>query len=154
MGSTFILKVRTSLKSSQLFFQHGRPAFSTLQPPWVLSVCSREPSLTLGVRRTHRSSSGQTKGQGGVRNSTIRSGEEDGTVNGGGDERSAPRQRIHKSVFAAGTAKRTADILRRRAPLVCEYKDEEEPERRSDRGAGEHASPPLFRYLTAHDVFG
>uniref|UniRef100_A0AAX7VKE0 Mitochondrial ribonuclease P catalytic subunit n=1 Tax=Astatotilapia calliptera TaxID=8154 RepID=A0AAX7VKE0_ASTCA len=130
MGSTFILKVRTSLKSSQLFFQHGRPAFSTLQPPWVLSVCSREPSLTLGVRRTHRSSSGQTKGQGGVRNSTIRSGEEDGTVNGGGDKRSAPRQRIHKSVFAAGTAKRTADILRRRAPLVCEYKDEEEPERR------------------------
>ncbi|XP_039898752.1 mitochondrial ribonuclease P catalytic subunit [Simochromis diagramma] len=141
MGSTFILKVRTSLKSSQLFFQHGRPAFSTLQPPWVLSVCSREPSLTLGVRRTHRSSSGQTKGQGGVRNSTIRSGEEDGTVNGGGDKRSAPRQRIHKSVFAAGTAKRTADILRRRAPLVCEYKDEEEPERRSDRGAG-RLQPP------------
>uniref|UniRef100_A0A3B4H6Y4 Mitochondrial ribonuclease P catalytic subunit n=1 Tax=Pundamilia nyererei TaxID=303518 RepID=A0A3B4H6Y4_9CICH len=141
MGSTFILKVRTSLKSSQLFFQHGRPAFSTLQPPWVLSVCSREPSLTLGVRRTHRSSSGQTKGEGGVRNSTIRSGEEDGTVNGGGDKRSAPRQRIHKSVFAAGTAKRTADILRRRAPLVCEYKDEEEPERRSDRGAG-RLQPP------------
>uniref|UniRef100_A0A3Q4GSR9 Mitochondrial ribonuclease P catalytic subunit n=1 Tax=Neolamprologus brichardi TaxID=32507 RepID=A0A3Q4GSR9_NEOBR len=141
MGSTFILKVRTSLKSSQLFFLHGRPAFSTLQPPWVLSVCSREPSLTLGVRRTHRSSSGQTEGQGGVRNRIIRSGEEDGTVNGEGNKRSAPRQRIHKSVFAAGTAKRTADILRRRAPLVCEYKDEEEPERRSARGAGELQPP-------------
>lgn len=147
MASTFILKVRTSLKSSQLFFHHGRPAFSSLQPPWALSVCSREPSRTLGVRRIHRSSSGQTEGQGGVRNSAIRRGEEDGAVNGGGDKRSAPWQRIHKSVFAAGTAKRTADILRRKAPLVCEDKDEEEPEHRTARGAGEHASPTLFRLV-------
>uniref|UniRef100_A0A3Q0S6R9 ribonuclease P n=1 Tax=Amphilophus citrinellus TaxID=61819 RepID=A0A3Q0S6R9_AMPCI len=134
MGSTFILKARTCLKSSQLLLHQGSPAFSTLKPPQARSLCTRDLSLTLGVRQTHRSSSGQTEGQGGVKNTINRRGEDDGPVNGRRDKRSAPWQRpfVPKSVFAAGTAKRTAEMLRRKAPLVCE--DEEEPEWRTARG--------------------
>ncbi|XP_030574423.1 mitochondrial ribonuclease P catalytic subunit [Archocentrus centrarchus] len=141
MGSTFILKARTCLKSSQLLLHQGSPAFSTLKPPQARSLCTRDLSLTLGVRQTHRSSSGQTEGQGGVKKTINRRGEDDGPVNGRRDKRSAPWQRpvVPKSVFAAGTAKRTAEMLRRKAPLVCE--DEEEPEWRTARGAG-RLQPP------------
>lgn len=138
MGSTFILKARTCLKSSQLLLHTGGPAFSPLNPPQARFLYTRDLSLTLGVRQTHRSSSGQ----GGVKNSFTRRGEDDSPGNGGGDKRFSLRQKplFPKSVFAAGTARRTAEMQRRKVPLVCE--DEEEPKRRTDRGEGEKCRQP------------
>ncbi|XP_028421783.1 mitochondrial ribonuclease P catalytic subunit isoform X1 [Perca flavescens] len=153
MGSTLILKVRICLKPLKPFFHQGSVAFFTLNPSLCKSsqlplsarfLCTRDTKPNPGGRQTDKSNSGRTNGQGGVKNSTIRCREEelwDGAVNGKG-KRSTLWQRpsFPKSVFAAGTAKRTAEMLKRKQYVG-------EPEGRTTRGAAKVHPPD--RPLTA-----
>ncbi|XP_073340597.1 mitochondrial ribonuclease P catalytic subunit [Pagrus major] len=148
MGSTLILTVRICHRPLQPFFHQGSSAFTTLktslckssqQPLSARFLCTRDTNLNPGVRQADRRNSGQ----GGVKNTTIRRREEeswDDAVKGRG-KTSTLRQRpsFPKSVFAAGTAKRTAEMMMRKPALVSQ--DEEEPEGRVTRGAGK-VEPP------------
>lgn len=77
----------------------------------------------------------------GVKNGTIRRRDEGLWDDATGRGKSFVRQKpaFPKSVFAAGTAKRTTEMLRRKTALVHEDDEEQrvgEPERRASRGAG------------------
>lgn len=81
-----------------------------------------------------------------MKNGTIRRREEDlwdDSVKGSGKSftlRQSPS--FPKSVFAAGTAKRTAEMLKRKTALVSQVEGwhEEEPEGRTTSGAGRTTS--------------
>ncbi|XP_040055529.2 mitochondrial ribonuclease P catalytic subunit isoform X1 [Gasterosteus aculeatus] len=156
MGSSLIIKVRLCLKASKSFFYQGGSAFYTLnasvrktsQLPFAARfLCTRHNNPKPGGRPTDTGNSRQTDGQGGVRNSTVRRREEelwDGATKGGGKSAALwQRPSSHKSVFAAGTAKRTAEMLKRKTSAVSQ--DEErhggEPEGRTPRGAAK-VQPP------------
>lgn len=146
MGSTFILKVRISLKPLKPFFRQGSSAFftpntslckSSQLPLSARFLCTRDSNPSPGSREMDR------RNRGGVRNGTIRRREEEmweGAVKGSGKS-STLRQKpsFPKSVFAAGTAKRTAEMLKRKAALGGQ--DEEDPEGRTARAAGK-VQPP------------
>ncbi|XP_032357144.1 mitochondrial ribonuclease P catalytic subunit [Etheostoma spectabile] len=147
MGSTFILKVRICLNPLKAFFYRGSLASFTLNPSLCKSpqlplsarfLCTRDTKSNPGGRQTDKSNSGRTDGQSGVNNGTIRCRDEelwDGAVKGK-DKSSTLWQRpsFPKSVFAAGTAKRTAEMLRRKQHVG-------EPEGRTTRGAAK-VHPP------------
>ncbi|XP_074517099.1 mitochondrial ribonuclease P catalytic subunit [Sebastes fasciatus] len=151
MGSTLILKVRLCLQKP--FFHQGGSALFRLNtssqlPVSARSLCTRHTNPNPGGRQTDRRNSGQTDGQqGGVRNSPIRRREEDlwdGAVKGRGkSDTFGQRPSFTKSVFAAGTAKRTAEMLKRKAALVSEDEEqhEGEPEGRTSRRAAK-VQPP------------
>ncbi|TNN58655.1 Mitochondrial ribonuclease P protein 3 [Liparis tanakae] len=161
MGPALILQVRMCLKPFKPFFYQGSSTFYTLNtllcksPQLPLSarlLCTRHKNPTSGARQADRGNGGQADGQGGVRNSGNRRREEelwDGAETGKGQsasiwQRTAPL----KSVFAAGTAKRTAEMLKRKAlPDVEEHA--EEPEVRTRRGPGKVQPPD--RPLSAAD---
>ncbi|XP_044023556.1 mitochondrial ribonuclease P catalytic subunit [Siniperca chuatsi] len=148
MGSILILKVRICLKPLKPFFHQGSSAFFTLNtslcksPQLPLSarfLCTRDTNSNPGGRQTDRRNSGH----GGVKNGTIRRREEelwDDAVKGRG-KGSTLRQKpfFPKSVFAAGTAKWTTEILKSKTALGIQ--DEEEPEGRTTRRAGK-VQPP------------
>ncbi|KAK9533352.1 hypothetical protein VZT92_008474 [Zoarces viviparus] len=154
MGSTWILKVRICLKPFKPFFYQGSSAFYTLNtskssqlPLSARFLCTRDTNPIPGDRQTNRGNSGHTDGQGGVNNSTNRRREGelwDGAAKGRG--RSSPlwqRPSPPKSVFAAGTAKRMAEMLKRKTSQVSQDEEQDggKPEGRTRRGAAK-VQPP------------
>ncbi|KAK2826348.1 hypothetical protein Q5P01_020562 [Channa striata] len=147
-----IIKVGICLKSVQPFFYQGRSGFLNIKaalwksaqlPLTAHFLCTGHTNPKLGRRLTDAQNGKQTDGQGGLKNRAIRHRNEemyDDAV-GGRLKNSTLQQRssFPKSVFAAGTAKRTAEMLKRKAAIVSQ--DEEEPERRTARGAGK-VQPP------------
>ncbi|KAM7376661.1 hypothetical protein PAMP_006379 [Pampus punctatissimus] len=139
MGSTLILKVRTCLKP---FFHQGSSAFLTIKNPLVVTptarfLCTRNTSPNPAARDTNRRNSRQTSGHGGGKHGTIGWAEKelwDGAVEGRGNS-FYPR-----SVFTAGTAKRTAEMLRRKESVALE--DEEQDEEESARKGSGKLQPP------------
>ncbi|KAM4723627.1 mitochondrial ribonuclease P catalytic subunit isoform 2-T2 [Anableps anableps] len=123
MGSTLLLKVRICFMSPQLT--------STAR-----FLCTRAIKPTLGGRQVDKNNSGQTR----IANKTIRQGTEDGKSH----KTSLLLQKsFTKSVFAAGTAKRTAELMKRKAPLVSKEEDQHEEEhgRRAERRTGKRQPP-------------
>ncbi|XP_033497711.1 mitochondrial ribonuclease P catalytic subunit [Epinephelus lanceolatus] len=146
MGSTLILKVRICLKPFKPFFYQGSSAFFTLNtslckssqlPVLARFLCTRDTNPNLGGRQTDRRNSGRSDRQGGVKNSTIRHKEWglwDDSVKGRGKSSTLwQRPSIPKSVFAAGTAKRTTELLKRKAAVASQEEEQHvgEPTRRS-----------------------
>lgn len=144
MGSTFILNVRIWQKPLKTFFQQGTHLFmsntSMCKSQLPLSarfLCSRDSVSIPDGRYKNKGNSTQ----GGVKKSTTRYRDEelwdDAML---GKRKTTVRQTpaFPKSVFAAGTAKRTAEMLRRKSPLLSpdEEEHEEELRGRSARGAG------------------
>ncbi|XP_033991227.1 mitochondrial ribonuclease P catalytic subunit [Trematomus bernacchii] len=126
MGSTLLFKGRICLKP---FYHRG--SFFTLNssifksshlPLSARSLCTRGPFPKPGARHTDRSSDTQ----GGVNKSTFQNREEDFGDGARRGKSSTVRQKpsFPKSVFAAGTAKRTAEIQKRKAALF--FQEEEQ----------------------------
>ncbi|XP_067336821.1 mitochondrial ribonuclease P catalytic subunit isoform X2 [Channa argus] len=146
-----IIKVGICLKSVQPLFYQGRSGFLTMKAAlWNLTqlpltaqfLCTRHTNPKLGRRLTDGQNSRQTDGQPGLRNGAIRHGKEEMKDDMEGSLKSftlRQRSSFPKSVFAAGTAKRTAEMLKRKSAVVS--KDEEKPETRTARGAGK-VKPP------------
>ncbi|XP_042356751.1 mitochondrial ribonuclease P catalytic subunit isoform X2 [Plectropomus leopardus] len=115
MGSTLILK------SSQL-------------PPSARFLCTRDNNPYPGDGQTSKRSSGWTQGHGGVKNSTIRRRTEeylrDSVEVSDKSSTAWRRSPVSKSVFAAGTAKRMTEMLKRKSALVS-LDDQEDPEERA-----------------------
>ncbi|XP_069029083.1 mitochondrial ribonuclease P catalytic subunit isoform X1 [Embiotoca jacksoni] len=134
MSSTVLLKVRICLKSSQPFFT---PTTALWKSP-ARFLCIRDTNSNLGGRQTEGRSSGRTDGHGRTPNGTVRRGRDELR-----DEDVVSRRRekpsFPKSVFAAGTAKRTTDFLKRKTSPVSE--EEEETERRTTRRTGRMQPP-------------
>lgn len=137
-----ILTVRICHKPFQTFCQQGSSAFTTLktslckssqQPLSARFLCTRDRNPNPGVRQADTRNSGQGAGK----NTRRREDESWGDTQKGRGKTSTLRQKpsFPKSVFAAGTAKRTAEMMIRKPALVCQ--DEEEPEGRMTRGAGQ-----------------
>ncbi|XP_017281594.1 mitochondrial ribonuclease P catalytic subunit [Kryptolebias marmoratus] len=118
MGSTLILKVRICLKSARFF-------------------CTRELKPNLRGQQTVRGVSDQADGRGGgLRNRDIFQVREDG----GGRKHSVRKlPSFPKSVFAAGTAKRTTEMLKRKTSRLSVA--EEEPEPRASKKEGKLQPP-------------
>ncbi|TMS20892.1 Mitochondrial ribonuclease P catalytic subunit [Larimichthys crocea] len=152
MGSTLMYKVRICQKAVQPLFHQRSSAFFMLKaegrssqiPLSARFLCTRDSDSHLGSRQTDRRSSGQT----GVKNTTIRGREEESWYDAAsGRGRSSPLRQHHpfpKSVFAAGTAKRTTELLKKKAALAS--RDEEElvegtEGRTTTRGAGKMQPP-------------
>lgn len=149
MGSTIILKVRICQKTLKPLFHPGSSAFFTQKTslckslqlaPSARFLCTRDSNP--GGRDINR----RYTGQGGTKKNTIRQREEESwedTVKGRGKGNTL-RQRpsFPKSVFAAGTAKRTTEMLRRKAVLGSWDEDlpMTEPKERPQRGTGSRTS--------------
>lgn len=142
-----ILKARICLKSLQPFCPQGSSGFLTIKtnlcklsqlPPAARFLCTKDAKPNLGGRLTDIRKRSQTDGQDGTKNRTIRQRKEelwDDTVDGKGKSFALQqRSSFPKSVFAAGTAKKTAEMLKRKAALFSQ--NEDEPEGRTTRGAG------------------
>ncbi|CAK6962047.1 mitochondrial ribonuclease P catalytic subunit [Scomber scombrus] len=146
MGSTLILKVRICLKPLQPFFHQGTSAFLTIKtpvslvvPPTARFLCTRNTNYNPARSRETDRNNRQTNRQAGGKHGTNRWVEEelwDGAV----ERRLKKEQSFPKSVFAAGTAKRTAEMLKRKAPMAHEDENEE-PVRRESREAGKLQPP-------------
>ncbi|KAM9354167.1 mitochondrial ribonuclease P catalytic subunit isoform 1-T1 [Pholidichthys leucotaenia] len=153
MASNFLLKLRMSLKSSQPLFQ--RP----LEPPSARFLEPRTQNQSLGLRRSPGRSRGMSGGGGWGENSSSRwrkegprGGEEDGRVR---------RVSFPGPVFAAGTAKRTAELRRRKSSAGFrdeEQLEEEVAERRANRDAGRLQPPdrplPPAEWRTLRESLG
>ena len=147
MGSILISKVRICLKPLEPFLHHRSSAFLTITcnlprsprlPPTARSLCTRDTNPSSGGRQTVRRNGGQADGHAGVKNRTIRHRQrdlwEDAEDGGGKSSTLRHRPSFPKSVFSAGTAKRTAEVLKRKGALASEY--EEEPKGRASQGTG------------------
>ncbi|KAF7211559.1 mitochondrial ribonuclease P catalytic subunit [Nothobranchius furzeri] len=123
MGSNLILKVRLCLNSPLL-------------PSSARFLCTQYIKSNLGGGQMDRRNSGQGDGQSRMKKITYKQDSEDGR-----SKKYTLRQlpSFPKSVFAAGTAKKIARIQQKKASLVSE--DEEEPQRRTNRGAGKLQPP-------------
>ncbi|KAF7664745.1 hypothetical protein LDENG_00166560 [Lucifuga dentata] len=140
MGSTLISKARTYLKALKPLLHQGNSGFFTIHtslcksqklPPTASSLCSNEANHDPGGSLDRRTSA--------PKSNTVRHREEelwDSTQERRGKSFTL-RQRpsFPKSVFAAGTAKRTAEMLKRKAVQV------EEPAERAARREGK-VKPP------------
>lgn len=145
MGSTFILNVRIWQKPFKTFFQQGTHLFTS-----NTSKCKSQLPLSARFLCTRDSVSipdGRYKNKGnsthgGVKKSTTRHRDEELWENGmiGKRKTSTVRQTpaFPKSVFAAGTAKRTAEMLRRKSAVLSPDEEDHVEEQRggSARGAG------------------
>ncbi|GAA6235864.1 mitochondrial ribonuclease P protein 3 [Lates japonicus] len=156
MGFTFISKVRICLNPLKPLLHQTSSAFlivnsslckSSQLPPTARFLCSRDTNPNSGGRQTVRMNNGHTDGQGGAKARTIRhrQGElgEDKVDGGGKSSSMKKRPSFPKSVFSAGTAKRIAEIQKRKAALasVGEEEPEKEAEERKTKGAGK-VQPP------------
>lgn len=138
MVSASLLKIIICQKSSRFFFHRGLSALFPRKPflckplvphSCVRFLCTRDSNFSSG-RWTDRKHDGRTK------NTNRHKGREvwDDAAHGGRMRNSSPR-----SVFAAGTAKRTAEWQKRNSPLALGDKEEQwdQPAERS-RKAGSH----------------
>lgn len=145
MVSASLLKIITCQKSSRFFFHRALSALFARKPfpckplvphSSVRFLCTRDSNFSSG-RWTERKHDGRTK------NTNRHKGQDlwDDAAHGGRMRNSSP-----KSVFAAGTAKRTAEWQRRNSPLALGAKEEQwdQPAERS-RKAGSHL---LLTFLT------
>lgn len=137
MGSSLILKVRICLKTLKPLFHQGCSDL-LVSPHTARFLCTRDSN----PRQPDRGNSRQTIGQARLKNGVIRQRTEE-FVDGVGEGRgktSALRQRpsFPKSVFTAGTAKRTAEMLKRKTGLPSEDdgQHDAELERRASRAEG------------------
>ncbi|XP_011615155.2 mitochondrial ribonuclease P catalytic subunit isoform X1 [Takifugu rubripes] len=140
MVSASLLKIIICQKSSMSFFHRGLSALFPRKPflckplvphSSVRFLCTRDSNFSSG-RWTDRKHDGRTK------NTNRHKGQEwDDAVHGARMRNSSPR-----SVFAAGTAKRTAEWQRRNSPLALGDK-EEQWDQSADRSrkAGEMQPP-------------
>ncbi|XP_027856318.1 mitochondrial ribonuclease P catalytic subunit [Xiphophorus couchianus] len=124
MGSTLLLKFRICFISPQLT--------STAR-----FLCTRDIKPNLEGRQIDRKNSGQTR----IANRTIRHGTED--VN---TKKSSMllQTSFPKSVFAAGTAKRTAELMKRKAPAVFEEEEQHQEEQKRMTGKYQPPERPLL----------
>lgn len=133
MGSSFLLKVRICQKPLKPFFHQGSSAFFTQNT----SLC-KSSNFNPGGRHKHRSNGGQE----GVKNTSFSHWKEESWDDAGigRGKRATVRQRpsFPTSVFTAGTAKRTAEIMRRKAAVISKdgQQQVEETKGRSSGGAG------------------
>lgn len=145
MGSAFISNVRIWQKPLKTFFQQGTHLFmsnaSMCKSQLPLSarfLCSRD-SVTIPDGRYKKKGNGS---HGGVKKNTTRHRDEELWDDAmlGKRKTSSVRQTpaFPKSVFAAGTAKRTAEMLKRKSPPLSPDEEEHAEELRggSARGAG------------------
>uniref|UniRef100_A0A3P9HW91 Mitochondrial ribonuclease P catalytic subunit n=1 Tax=Oryzias latipes TaxID=8090 RepID=A0A3P9HW91_ORYLA len=137
MGSTFTLKVKTSLRTSFLTLWKSAELLSSAR-----FLCIRDTKSTLNGKQTDKRESRNTEGQTATKNS--RQGRAD-LCNDDVDKngtRSTLWQRSHlpKSVFAAGTAKRMAGLLKKKASP--DY-NEKEPQDMKGKGKMEPPDRPL-----------
>lgn len=132
-----ILKAIVCLKPFQPFCLQGSSGLLTIKKNlYKSSPASR--FLCTKDRLTDTKKRSQINGQNGTQSKTIGQRKDefcDNALDGKGKS-FAPRQRTFfpKSVFAAGTAKRTTEMLKRKADLFSQNK--EEPEGRTTRGRG------------------
>ncbi|XP_029135011.1 mitochondrial ribonuclease P catalytic subunit [Labrus bergylta] len=148
MGSPFMLKMRISLKPFTPFPHQGSSAVTLLSvckpsqlPLSVRFLCSRDPNPK--GQQAHS----KNNGQGVVKKSTTTSRTE-GSWNDGGTGRgktSTVRQSpiFPKSVFAAGMAKRTAEMLMKKSAVVSQDQNVHvaEPEGMTTRRAAKMQPP-------------
>lgn len=146
MGSTLMFRVRICQKPLKAWFHQG-PYVFTLNTPmckWQPSVPARFLCAKESVSSPHsRHKSKGNSAHGGAKRSTIRHLDE-GAWDAAATGRGKPSSVRHspafpKSVFAAGTAKKTAEMLRRKSALRSQHGDqveEEESRGLSARGAG------------------
>lgn len=144
MVSTFTLKAKLGLKPLHSLFRHERTNFLTQKiSPWksqqLLStarfLCIKDTKSNQGGKRTDKMKSRDSDGQFVTENS--RQGRADlysGDVDRN-SERSTLRERSYlpKSVFAAGTAKRMAEMQKKKASPDNYIK---EPQATRSRGKG------------------
>ncbi|XP_077431552.1 mitochondrial ribonuclease P catalytic subunit isoform X2 [Vanacampus margaritifer] len=129
MGSSVILRFKLWIG----FINRGSSAFLAL-PYTTQMQCSRDWRCGPELRK---SNSKQTSVQGKLKNSTFRL-----RADGAGKNFTLLQNvSVPKSVFAAGTAKRTAEILKRKAGLFPEEENHVEPARRTN-GWKEKLQPP------------
>lgn len=140
MGSTLILKVRIFLKPLTPFLNQGKLALhapkgslfkSSQLPVFARSLCTRDPNPNP-----------RNSGQEFVKRGAARRRDNGGQGEG---KTFTVRQKpaFPKSVFAAGTAKRTAEMLVRKAALASQDDEQhvEEPKERTTRKAGSMQPP-------------
>lgn len=150
MVSALILKVIICQKPLRFIFCQGPSAFftnrsflckSSAPDSSVRFLCTKDSDFNPSGRWTDRKYGGQSfKPQNDIRHK----GEElwDDVVQGRRMRNSSP-----KSVFAAGTAKRTAEMLRRKSPQVSQdQKDQLDQPMDRSRKAGSHL---LLTFLTS-----
>lgn len=150
MVSASLLKIIICQKSARFFFYRGLSALFPKKPfmckplvphSSVRSLCTRVSNFSCG-RLTDRKHEGRTK-------NTNRQKEQevwDDAVHGGRMRNSSPR-----SVFAAGTAKRTAEWQRKNSLLALGDQEEQwdQPADRS-RKAGSHLLLTLLTFSGTH----
>lgn len=150
MVSALVLKVIICQKPLRFIFCQGPSAFftnrsflckSSAPDSSVRFLCTKDSDFNPSERWTHRKYGGQSfKPQNDIRHK----GEElwDDGVQGRRMRNSSP-----KSVFAAGTAKRTAEMLRRKSPQVSQdQKDQLDQPMDRSRKAGSNL---LLTFLTS-----
>ncbi|KAF6729066.1 Mitochondrial ribonuclease P protein 3 [Oryzias melastigma] len=149
MVSTFTLKAKLGLRPLHSLFRHERTNFLTQKiSPWksqqLLStarfLCIKDTKSNQGGKRTDKMKSRDSDGQFATENS--RQGRADlysGDVDRN-SERSTLRERSYlpKSVFAAGTAKRMAEMQKKKASPDNYIK---EPQATRSRGKGKMVPP-------------
>uniref|UniRef100_A0A665W8A7 Mitochondrial ribonuclease P catalytic subunit n=1 Tax=Echeneis naucrates TaxID=173247 RepID=A0A665W8A7_ECHNA len=154
MCSKMISKVRLCLKPLKPFLHQGSSALVTPTPlckpsqlaPTARSLSTKDINPNSGGRQAVRKER-KGDGQDGLRYRTIRHKQrelwEDAEDSESKSFTVGQRTAFPKSVFSAGTAKRTAEIMKRKAPLVSVGREDpkEEPERRSTRGEGKIVPP-------------
>ncbi|XP_077477719.1 mitochondrial ribonuclease P catalytic subunit [Stigmatopora argus] len=126
-----IMNLNQCLRSGSLFYTQGSLAFLAL-PFTKHSQRFREWSSSPQLSKNNSSKTDVSRRWG---NSTTRHRTDewwDSIPNGGG-QNFRPKQNppILKSVFAAGTAKRTAEFMKKKAGLISEENHHEEPARRT-----------------------
>lgn len=150
MVSASLLKSIICQKSSRFFFHRGLSALFPRKPflckplvphSSVRFLCTRDSNFSSG-RRTDIKHDGRTK------NTNRHKGQEvwDNAVHGG-----RMRNSSSKSVFAAGTAKRTAEWQKKNSPLALGDKEEqwEQPADKS-RKAGSHQRLTFLTFCSTY----
>ncbi|XP_041667918.1 mitochondrial ribonuclease P catalytic subunit [Cheilinus undulatus] len=158
MGSTYLLKVRIFLKPLTPFLHNGSSSLSTPKtsvresqlPLSVRFLCTRDSKANTSSRQTKIKNSGQSV----ERKNAVRRREELLWDNDGLGRSKTPtlRQRpsFPKSVFAAGTAKRTAEMFMRKSALGSQNEGQHAEEAEARTRTAERIQPP-DRPLSAAD---
>ncbi|XP_035466677.1 mitochondrial ribonuclease P catalytic subunit isoform X1 [Scophthalmus maximus] len=147
MGSTLLSKVRICFRPLKPHLAINTSLCEKAQsPPTARCLSTRDNNPNSGGRQTAGRNSGQTDGHGGVKYGSVRHRQgglwEDSADGGGKSSTLKQRPSFPKSVFSAGTAKRTTEMLKRKAALASgEEAPDEELEVRATRGAGK-VKPP------------